>query len=313
MAVDTVAPVAVRSLRQTLAAYRAGGGDPTTRLTDLSFLHATYTPDGPATISLRWSRDPAPVDSCGLVAEAWGPGRDWMLGAVDDLTGAGDRPSEVMLQFDAAPLAVSRALRDTRTIHIGASRNLYHALLPTVIAQRITGHEAMRQWRRLCRALGTSAPGPSEIVGDLLLPPSPEALRSRPAWWFHPLGIEAKRARALTEVARHHDKFWGWAAAGSATAATKLRLIPGLGPWTVGSVLGPALGDPDAVPVGDFHFPHIVAWNLAGEARATDDRMLELLEPYHGQRGRVLRALVRTGQGAPAFGPRRRTLAIQHL
>ena len=32
-----------------------------------------------------------------------------------------------------------------------------------------------------------------------------------PAWWFHPLGIEAKRARALTEVARHHDKFWTWA------------------------------------------------------------------------------------------------------
>ena len=82
-----------------------------------------------------------------------------------------------MLQFDAAPLAVSRALRDTRTIHIGASRNLYHALLPTVIAQRITGHEALRQWRRLCRALGTPAPGPAAIVGDLLLPPSPEALR----------------------------------------------------------------------------------------------------------------------------------------
>ena len=92
-----------------------------------------------------------------------------------------------------------------------------------------------------------------------------------------------------------------------------LRLIPGVGPWTVGSVLGPALGDADAVPVGDFHFPHIVAWNLAGEARATDDRMLELLAPYEGQRGRVLRALVRTGQGAPAFGPRRRTLAIQSL
>ena len=67
------------------------------------------------------------------------------------------------------------------------------------------------------------------------------------------------------------------------------------------------------VPVGDFHFPHIVAWNLAGEARATDDRMLELLAPYQGQRGRVLRALVRAGQGAPAFGPRRRTLAIQSL
>lgn len=311
--IDTVAPVAVRSLRQTLATYRAGGGDPTTRLTDQSFLHATYTPEGPATLWLRWCRDPAPVDDCGLVAQAWGPGRDWLLSGIDALTGAGDQPCEAMQRFDGAPSAVSRALRDTRMIHIGASRNLYHALLPTVIAQRITGHEALRQWRRLCRALGAPAPGPGVIVGDLLLPPAPDTLRSRPGWWFHPLGIEAKRARALTEVARHHGKFWEWTTAGTATAGPKLRLIPGVGPWTVGSVLGPALGDPDAVPIGDFHYPHIVAWNLAGEPRATDARMLELLAPYQGQRGRVLRALVRTGQGAPAFGPRRRTLAIQHL
>jgi 3-methyladenine DNA glycosylase/8-oxoguanine DNA glycosylase len=313
MAVDTVVPVAVRSLRQTLAAYRAGGGDPTTRLTDHSFLHATHTPDGPATLRLRWLRDPAPVDECGLVAEAWGPGRDWILGAVDELTGAADCPSDAMRRFDRAPLVVSRALRDTRTVHIGASRNLYHALLPTVIAQRITGHEAVRQWRRLCRALGTPAPGPADLTDDLLLPPSPETLRSRPSWWFHPLGIESKRACTLVDVARHHDKFWGWAADGSATAGHKLRLIRGVGPWTVGSVLGPALGDPDAVPVGDFHFPHIVAWNLAGEPRATDERMLALLAPYQGQRGRVLHALVRMGRGAPAFGPRRRTLAIQGL
>jgi len=305
--------VAVRSLRQTLAAHRTGGFDPTTRLTDRSFLHATHTPDGPATLWLRWAHDPAPIDECGLVATAWGPGRDWMLAAVDAMTGAQDQPWDMPKQFDAAPAVVARALRETRMVHIGASRNLYHALLPTVIAQRITGHEALRQWRRLCRALGTPAPGPAEVVGDLWLPPAPDTLRARPAWWFHPLGIEAKRARALTEVARHHQKYWAWANLDPIAAGSMLAMIPGVGPWTVGSVLGPALGDPDAVPVGDFHFPHIVAWNLAGEPRATDDRMLVLLAPYAGQRGRVLRALVRTGQGAPAFGPRRRTLAIQHL
>ena len=71
--------MAVRSLRQTLAAYCAGGFDPTTRLMDDSFLHATHTPDGPATLWLRWARDPAPVDGSGLVADAWGTGRDWLL------------------------------------------------------------------------------------------------------------------------------------------------------------------------------------------------------------------------------------------
>jgi 3-methyladenine DNA glycosylase/8-oxoguanine DNA glycosylase len=305
--------VAVRSLRQTLAAYRAGGFDPTTQLTDHSFLHATYTPDGPATLWLQWANDPAPVADCGLTARAWGPGSAWLLGMVDSMTGSDDQPSQATQRFVGSPPVVARALRETRMVHIGASRNLYHALLPTIIAQRITAHEALRQWRRLCRALGAPAPGPAEIVGNLLLPPSPAVLRGRPAWWFHPLGIEAKRARALIEVARHQDKYWTWADSDPATAGSMVRLIPGVGPWTVGSVLGPALGDADAVPVGDFHFPHIVAWNLAGEARATDDRMLELLAPYEGQRGRVLRALVRTGQGAPAFGPRRRTLAIQSL
>ena len=45
-----------------------------------------------------------------------------------------------------------------------------------------------------------------------LLPPAPERLAGRPAWWFHPLGIEAKRARALTEVARIADRLWDWVA-----------------------------------------------------------------------------------------------------
>ena len=305
--------MAARSLRQTLAAYRSGAFDPTTHLTSHLFLHATHTPDGPATLRLRWGRDPAPIADCGLVADAWGPGRTWILDSVDSLTGGDDQPSVAISRFPDAPPVVARALRDTQMIHIGASRNLYHALLPTIIEQRITAREALRQWRRLCRTLGEPAPGPADIVGDLRLPPAPEALRRRPAWWFHPLGIEAKRARALTEVARHHEKLWVWAAGGSAAAGATLRLIPGVGAWTVGSVLGPAMGDADAVPVGDFHFPHIVAWNLAGEARASDARMLELLAPYQGQRGRVLRAVVRTGEGAPAFGPRRRTLAIQAL
>ena len=47
------------------------------------------------------------------------------------------------------------------------------------------------------------------------------------------------------------------------------------------------VGDADAVSVGDFHLKHLVAWALASEPRGTDDRMLELLEPYAGHRGRV--------------------------
>jgi len=45
-------------------------------------------------------------------------------------------------------------------------------------------------------------------------------------------------------------------------------------------------------PRGDLHLPHVVSWALAGERRGTDERMLELLEPYRGQRGRVVRLLM---------------------
>ena len=79
-----------------------------------------------------------------------------------------------------------------------------------------------------------------------------------------------------------------------------LRAIPGIGPWTAAEVGIRAFGDPDAVSVGDFHLPNMVAWALAGEPRGTDERMLELLEPYRGQRGRVLRLLELSGGGAAA-------------
>jgi 3-methyladenine DNA glycosylase/8-oxoguanine DNA glycosylase len=65
-----------------------------------------------------------------------------------------------------------------------------------------------------------------------------------------------------------------------------------------------ALGDPDAVSVGDFHLPNLVSFALAGEPRGTDARMLELLEPYRGQRGRVIRLLEASGIWPPARGPR---------
>ena len=67
---------------------------------------------------------------------------------------------------------------------------------------------------------------------------------------------------------------------------------------------GFAFGDPDAISVGDAHLPDIVCFALAGEPRGTDERMLELLEPYRGQRGRVEVLLEASGITPPAFGPK---------
>ena len=64
-------------------------------------------------------------------------------------------------------------------------------------------------------------------------------------------------------------------------------------------------------PVGDYHLPNTVAWALAGEDRATDERMLELLEPYRPQRRRLVVSIVQSGAHAPRYGPR--TPVRRHL
>ena len=288
-----------------LSAYRFGKSDPTARLFPGEFWRASFTPFGPATLRITW--DPADSDGDSLRAEAWGEGQEWMLQRVNAMTGALDPGFEFI---DAHP-AVLRSQRNHPNVRFGASSMLFHELVPTILAQRITGGEALRQWHRLCRKLGQPAPGPAVPSGlPLVLPPAPAALAGRPAWWFHPLGIEAKRAEALRTVARHADKFWAWSELHTAELAAKLGLLPGIGQWTIGSVLATAIGDPDAVAVGDYHLKNWVSYALDGRPRGTDERMLELLAPYSGQRGRVVRLLLLDSPAPPAYGPRQRILPM---
>jgi 3-methyladenine DNA glycosylase/8-oxoguanine DNA glycosylase len=280
----------------TLAAFRYGHGDPTTRLAATEFWRATLTPQGPATLHLDWSGGE-------LASRAWGDGSEWMLSRVSAMTGALDPGHE----FTDAHPAIMRAQRNHPGVRFGASGTLYHELLPTVLGQRITAGEALAQWRRLVEHLGSPAPGPAS---GLLLPPEPAVLAARPAWWFHPLGIEAKRAETLRLLARRSSRLGEWSELEPVEAAAKLQLLDGLGPWTIGSVMGVALGDTDAVPFGDFHLKNIIAHVFTGRARGTDEEMHHLLAPYTGQRGRVVRLLLLDGHSAPAFGPRRRVLPV---
>jgi 3-methyladenine DNA glycosylase/8-oxoguanine DNA glycosylase len=279
-----------------LSSYRFGVGDPTTRLTPGEFWRATYTPQGPATLHLDWRGDD-------LRAHAWGPGSDWLLDSVAALTGAFD-PGHVFLAGHPRILA---AQRDHPSLKFGASGTLYHELLPTILGQRITAGEAIRQWHTLVYRLGAVAPGP---LPGLRLPPAASDLAQRPAWWFHPLGIEARRANALRQVARHADRLHEWALLAPSAAAAKLGVLPGIGQWTIGSVLATAMGDPDALAVGDYHLKNVIVHALTGRPRGTDEEMLALLAPYAGQRGRAARLLLLAGHRPPKFGPRQRVLPM---
>ena len=127
---------------------------------------------------------------------------------------------------------------------------------------------------------------------------------------LHPLGLERRRAEVIIRSAARAAAIEGLAAIDPADARSRLERLPGIGPWTAAEVARVAWGDPDALSVGDYHIPNLVAFALAGEPRADDARMLELLEPYRGQRGRVQRLLELSGMSAPRYGPRRPPRAI---
>jgi 3-methyladenine DNA glycosylase/8-oxoguanine DNA glycosylase len=283
------APTSPLSLSLTLGPLRRGPGDPTMQIVPGRALRASWTPDGPATLELRQRGDR-------VEAAAWGPGADRAFASVPSLLGADDDPSSLR---PVHPI-VARLQHRMPGIRIGRTGNVWEALLPAILEQKVTGTEAFRAWRLLVRRYGEPAPGPY----GLWLPPRPERLAALPYHAFHPLGVEQRRADVIRRVAARAERIDGLSDIPLADAYRHLTSFVGVGPWTAAEVGLRAFGDPDAVSVGDFHLPHLVAWALAGEARGDDGRMLELLEPYRGHRGRVIRLLEAGGVRAPRFGPR---------
>lgn len=183
---------------------------------------------------------------------------------------------------------------------------MLEALVPAIVGQKVTGKGAGQSLRALARRHGEPAPGP--IAMNLL--PTPAVLAGLPYYDFHPLGIERKRADTIRGVAARADRLERLVDTPLDEAYRVLQAFRGVGPWTAALVAGIALGDTDAVPVGDYHIPNTVAWVLAGEERADDARMLELLEPYRPHRGRMIRLIAATGRSAPAYGPRNAVRSI---
>ncbi len=251
------------------------------------YIWHTYTPDGPGTISVcRVAPDQ-------VEATAWGAGDAWLIDRADAMVGNHDDPTDFH-----PPENLLHAWKQ-RPFYIGRNDQVWEELISGVFGQKVQDTKAKRSRQLLAQKFGVKAPGPYE--GWAL--PTADQVANMAYHDFHPLGVERKRADSLLRAAREMIRVPSIASKPPEQFKRRFERVRGIGPWTTNVASAIALGDADAVPVGDYHIPNTVCWALAGEPRGNDERMLELLKPYTGHRYRVIRLAKSTG-GAPKYGPR---------
>lgn len=279
-------------LALTLAPLRHGAGDPTFRTTpDGAVWRTSLLRTGPVTERFL------AADDRSAVVQLWGPGAreaadrlPTLLGEHDDATGF------------APPPQAADAHRRTPGMRMPRSERVMEALVPAILEQKVQVVTAHRAWRWLLARHGTPAPGPAP--SGMRVVPGARTWTAVPVWEWHRAGVDPKRARTVVACARVAARLEDATAMPCAQAREHLEKVPGVGEWTSAEVAQRALGDADAVSVGDFHLAAAVGWALTGE-RTDDAGMLRLLAPYAPHRHRVVRLLWLSGRPqAPRRGPR---------
>ncbi|GAA2414693.1 3-methyladenine DNA glycosylase [Streptomyces glaucosporus] len=293
-------PWGPHDLHRNLRVLQRGAYDPAQRAVGGAVWRATRTPCGPATLCVE------PDAGAGkVVARAWGPGAEWALDGLPSLLGADDDPSAFVPRHRLVALA-HRRLPGLRLVRTGL---VLESLIPSVLEQKVTTEEAYRAWRRLLRRYGEPAPGPAgtssgPVPEPMRVMPEPRTWALIPSWEWHRAGVDHKRSSTVLRAVARARRMEEAAGMDPAAAAARLTAIPGIGPWTAAETLQRVLGAADAVSVGDLHLPGQVVYALTGERDGDDERMLELLAPYAGQRHRATRLILATGRTPPRRAPR---------
>ena len=280
--------------RRILASLRRGPGDPCHRvLPDGAIWRTSLMESGP--VSYRITQ----ADRSRVLADAWGPGGAELLGGLPDLLGARDNPET----FEPRLPVLAHAVRELSGYRVPRTGRVTEALVPAVLEQKVIGLDAMAAFRRLVARYGTLAPGPAPA--GMRVPPSVAGWRAIPSWEWHLAGVDPRRARVVRTALGVADKLEAAAAADDDDAVYRILLaMPGVGRWTAAEVGSRALGDADALPVGDYHLPALASHALAGRVLA-EDEVEAYFEPWRPHRYRVVRLLeLSSTVRVPRRGPR---------
>ncbi|MCU1528215.1 MAG: 3-methyladenine glycosylase [Frondihabitans sp.] len=278
---------------RTLRSLMRGTGDPSFRVVDGSIWRGVQTPHGAGT--LRVTQRTSSVE-----AAAWGPGAEWLIGALPEMLGHGDDWST--LDVSGNPF-LADARRRLPGLRLTRANQVVQMLVPAVLEQKVTSREAWGAWRWLLRKYGEVAPGPAPV--GLTVPPAAATWKKIPSWDWHRAGVGPQRSATVMRVCAVADALERTLdlGRGGDRIQSRLRSIVGVGVWTAAETSQRAHGDPDSPSVGDYHLPALVGWALIGKP-VDDDGMLELLEPWRGNRERVMRLIGSSGFTKPKFGPR---------
>ncbi len=280
-------PTHAVDVRRTLGPLRRGAGDPTMRVEPgvvwRTVCGATYrvVQRGPHEIAVQ----------------AWGPDASRVVEGVPDLLGGRDAG----VGFEPRHPRLAEAHARHPGLRVVRTGRVMEALVPSVLEQKVTGKEAFAAFRTLVLRFGEPAHGPAPA--GMRQPPTVAAWRAVPSWEWHRAGVDPKRSRTICEATRYAARVEEVATMSPADAARRLSALPGIGPWTVAEIAQRALGDTDALSVGDYHLSAYVGWALLGRP-VDDDGMVALLEPWRPHRYRVVRLLECSGFVKPRFGPR---------
>ena len=261
---------------------RLGAHDPTAQMDADCFRKAFFYRGNPSAVEICRDGD-------ALEVSAHGPDAELLLKETLSTFAQNDRYCDFATE-DTGILRLHRSLPGLRLLRVPW---LYETTCSVILQQRVRWVDAVREWRRITQRFGAAAP-----LG-LRAFPSAATLARVPLFTLEQMGIDPRRAKTLLRFAREMTFVRLGAELDFAGLRERLQRVPGIGPWTMESVMGYGAGDADAAIPGDLHLPRVVCYALAGEPDGSDARMMELLEPFRGHRFRIIRLLYAAGLDTP--------------